>query len=63
MAFYVVTSNPKFYGILPEYLSDRLFVKNICSISNKNSTVYTGKKEKELELSKQGCFSYKRVAR
>ena len=61
MVFYGVTLNPKFYGILPEHLSDCLFIKSICSFSNKNSTVYTGKKE--LELSKQGCFSYKRVVR
>ncbi len=46
MAFYVVTSNPKFYGILLEHLSDRLFIKTFVQFKTKTVLFTQGKKKK-----------------
>ena len=44
MAFYVVTSNPKIYGILPEHLSDCLFIKTFVQFKTKIALFTQGKK-------------------
>ena len=46
MAFYVVTLNPKFYGLLPEHLSDRLFIKIFVQFKTKTALFTQGKRKR-----------------